>query len=142
VIEIRTATNDDLRRLCAIHESWDAITPMGLKKLTAVSGRHCKAIDLDGHTVGLLIVQLSTRDARIIRLVIDPAFRRRGIGRAAVAWCRQRLRADRKFLIAHVPAPTAEQVDFFFAVGFFCCAVHGGKHKSFTYTLEAQEVEA
>jgi ribosomal protein S18 acetylase RimI-like enzyme len=142
VIEIRTATNDDLRRLCAIHESFDPITPMGLKKLTAVSGRHCKAIDFDGHTVGLLIVQLSAQDARIIRLVIDPAFRRRGIGRAAVAWCRQRLRADRKFLIAHVPAPTAEQVDFLFAVGFFCCAVHGGKHKSFTYTLESQEVEA
>jgi hypothetical protein len=51
---------------------------MGLKKLTAVSGRHCKAIDLDGHTVGLLIVQLSAQDCRIVRLVIDPAFRRAG----------------------------------------------------------------
>jgi ribosomal protein S18 acetylase RimI-like enzyme len=142
MIEIRTATNDDLRRLAEIHESFAAITPMQLAKLTLAPGRHCKAIDFDGHTVGLLIVQLSAQDARIIRLVIDPAFRRRGIGRAAVVWCRQRLRADRKFLIAHVPAPTAEQVDFLFAVGFFCCAVHGGKHKSFTYTLEAQEVEA
>jgi GNAT superfamily N-acetyltransferase len=142
MIEIRTATNDDLRRLCEIHDSFDPITPMGLKKLTAVSGRHCKAIDLDGHTVGLLIVQLSAQDARIIRLVIDPAFRGQGVGRAAVAWCRQRLRADRRWLVAHVPAPTIDQVDFLFAVGFFCCAVHGGKHKSFTYTLEATEVEA
>jgi ribosomal protein S18 acetylase RimI-like enzyme len=142
VIEIRTATNDDLRRLAEIHESFAAITPMQLAKLTLAPGRHCKAIDFDGHTVGLLIVQLSAQDARIVRLVIDPAFRRRGIGRAAVAWCRQRLRADRRWLVAHVPAPTAEQVDFLFAVGFFCCAVHGGRHKSFTYTLEAQEVEA
>jgi len=142
MIEIRPATNDDLRRLCQIHESFDQLTPAKLKWLTAVSGRHCKAIDLDGHTVGLLIVQLSAQDARIIRLVIDPAYRRKGIGRAAVAWCRQRLRADRRWLVAHVPAPTAEQVDFLFAVGFFCCAVHGGRHKSFTYTLEAQEVEA
>ena len=142
MITIRTATNDDLRRLCAIHESWDAITPMGLKKLTAVSGRHCKAVDFGGHTVGLLIVQLSSRDARIIRLVIDPAFRRRGIGRAAVAWCRQRLRADRKFLIAHVPAVTAEQVSFLFFCGFHCCAVYGDRHKSFTYGIEATEVEA
>ncbi len=142
MIEIRTATNDDLRRLCQIHESFDPITPMQLKRLTAISGRHCKAIDLDGHTVGLLIVQLSAQDARIIRLVIDPAYRKQGIGRAAVAWCRQRLRADRRWLVAHVPAPTAEQVDFLFAVGFFCCAVHGGRHKSFTYTLEAAAVEA
>ena len=142
MIEIRTATNDDLQRLCEIDESFGAITPMGLKRLTAISGRHCKAIDLDGHTVGLLIVQLSAQDARIIRLVIDPTYRRKGIGRAAVAWCRQRLRADRRWLVAHVPAPTSEQVDFLFAVGFFCCAVHGGKHKSFTYTLEAAEVEA
>ena len=140
--EIRTATNDDLRRLCAIHESFDPITPMGLKKLTAVSGRHCKAIDFGGHTVGLLIVQLSSQDARIIRLVIDPAFRGRGIGRAAVAWCRQRLRADRKFLIAHVPAPTAEQVHFLFAVGFRCVGAYGAKHKTFTYEIESTEVEA
>ncbi len=142
MIEIRTATNDDLRRLCAIHESFAAITPMGLKKLTAVSGRHCKAIDLDGHTVGLLIVQLSSRDARIVRLVIDPAFRGQGIGRAAVAWCRQRLRADRKFLIAHVPGSTIDQVEFLWACGFRCVAVYGGKHKSFTYSIEASEVEA
>jgi ribosomal protein S18 acetylase RimI-like enzyme len=142
MIEIRTATNDDLRRLCAIHESFDPITPMGLKKLTAVSGRHCKAIDLDGHTVGLLIVQLSAQDARIIRLVIDPAFRRRGIGRAAVAWCRQRLRADRKFLIAHVPGPTIDQVEFLWDCGFQCVAVYGDKHKTFTYAIEAAEVEA
>jgi GNAT superfamily N-acetyltransferase len=128
--------------LCEIHENFDPITPMGLKKLTAVSGRHCKAIDLDGHTVGLLIVQLSNKDAEIVRMVIDPAFRRRGIGRAAVAWCRQRLRADRRWLIAHVPAPTVEQVHFLFAVGFRCVAAFGNKHKSFTYTLEAQEVEA
>ena len=141
MIEIRTATNDDLRRLCEIHESFDAITPMGLKKLTAVSGRHCKAIDLDGHTVGLLIVQLSAQDARIIRLVIDPAFRGRGIGRAAVAWCRQRLRADRRLLIVHVPAVTAEQVSFLFSCGFQCCAVYGERHKSFTYGLEVTGVE-
>ncbi len=142
MIEIRTATNDDLRRLCEIHESFDPITPMGLKKLTAISGRHCKAIDLDGHTVGLLIVQLSAQDARIIRLVIDPAFRGRGIGRAAVAWCRQRLRADRRWLVAHVPAPTIDQVEFLWACGFQCVAVYGGKHKSFTYAIEAAEVEA
>jgi ribosomal protein S18 acetylase RimI-like enzyme len=142
MIEIRTATNDDLRRLCAIHESFDPITPMGLKKLTSVSGRHCKAIDLDGHTVGLLIVQLSAQDARIIRLVIDPAFRRRGIGRAAVAWCRQRLRADRKFLLMHLPGQTIEQMQFAHAVGFRCVAAYGGKHKTFTYAIEAAEVEA
>jgi GNAT superfamily N-acetyltransferase len=142
MIEIRTATDHDLRRLCEIHESWDAITPMGLKKLTAVSGRHCKAIDLDGHTVGLLIVQLSAQDARIIRLVIDPAFRRRGVGRAAVTWCRQRLRADRKFLLLHLPGQTKEQMRFAHDVGFRCVAAYGGKHKTFTYEIELTEVEA
>jgi ribosomal protein S18 acetylase RimI-like enzyme len=142
MITIRTATNDDLRRLCAIHESWDPITPMGLKKITAVSGRHCKAIDLDGHTVGLLIVQLSAQDARIIRLVIDPAFRRRGIGRAAVAWCRQRLRADRRWLIAHVPGPTIDQVEFLWHCNLQCVRAFGGKHKTFTFQYFAAEVEA
>jgi GNAT superfamily N-acetyltransferase len=142
MIEIRTATNDDLRRLCEIHEYWNAITPMGLKKLTAVSGRHCKAIDLDGHTVGLLIVQLSAQDARIIRLVIDPAFRKRGIGRAAVAWCRQRLRADRRFLLLHLPGQRKYQMRFAYAVGFKCVRAYGGKHKTFTYAIEAAEVQA
>jgi ribosomal protein S18 acetylase RimI-like enzyme len=142
VIEIRTATNDDLRRLAEIHESFAAITPMQLAKLTLAPGRHCKAIDFDGHTVGLLIVQLSAQDARIVRLVIDPAFRRRGIGRAAVAWCRQRLRADRKFLLMHLPGQTQEQMQFAHAVGFRCVAAYGGKHKTFTYAIEAAEVEA
>jgi GNAT superfamily N-acetyltransferase len=142
MIEIRTATNDDLRRLAEIHESWDSITPMQLAKLTLAPGRHCKAIDLDGHTVGLLIVQLSSQDARIIRLVIDPAFRRQGIGRAAVAWCRQRLRADRRFLLLHLPGQRKYQMRFAYAVGFKCVRAYGGKHKTFTYAIEAAEVQA
>ncbi len=142
MIEIRTATNDDLRRLAEIHQSFAAITPMQLAKLTLVPGRHCKAIDLDGHTVGLLIVQLSAQDARIIRLVIDPAYRKQGIGRAAVAWCRQRLRADRRFLLLYLPGQTQDQMRFAYAVGFKCVRAYGGKHKTFTYAIEAAEVEA
>jgi hypothetical protein len=45
-------------------------------------------------------------------------------------------------LLLHLPGQTKEQMRFAYAVGFRCVAAYGGKHKTFTYAIEAQEVEA
>jgi hypothetical protein len=52
------------------------------------------------------------------------------------------LRADRRFLLLHLPGQRKYQMRFAYAVGFKCVAAYGGKHKTFTYAIEAAEVQA
>lgn len=93
--------------------------------------------EVGGLIVGYMMYELHKNHLRLVRLVVDPAARRRGVGRSMIERLESKLNSHRRYRIVAVCLDTRTDVHLFLqAQGFLATGVERQKEGPDLYTFK------